>query len=409
MFDKLRRELTVYNTIIFGLLTLILVSAVFVVSYFRTSVVINNGVETANNMVRVTNLPSTIWQSTKREPNCLVLFLNMNNLRIEYTSDKDMYSDEVINDVIVFMSDNKKVQGRKKIDKVYFAFKVDPYISGEITYLKIALYDYTEQRNSLIYLATVLGSAFLFSLGVLFLLFKRYAKRTVEPIEDAFIKQRDLVANASHELKTPLTIISTNLSLLKEENNPENNKKWSDSIAHQLKRMANLVNDMLELAKVENEESVTLKRVNASDMLQGILLSMEASFFENNQQLSSEIVSGLVVKAQPDNLEKLFYTLLENAVKYTPKGGNISVKLFLQKKRIMFKLKNTGEGIEEEQLSKLFDRFYKRDASHNSGGGTGSFGLGLAIAKSIVDGIGGEIYADSKLGEYTEFTVIFNK
>lgn len=411
MFDKLRKKITVSNTVIFSVFTLVLVSFIFLVTFLRTTITINEGAAKADDLVRVINTGSglSITQSKLREPNCLVLLINMGDLRVAYTSDEEMYEDEVIDEIILEMIKKTQSQGRAKVGKLRFAYKLEPFVSETSNRLKISLYEYSEQYRMILSLGIVLGIAFTASVGVIFLLFRQYAKKTVAPVEDAFVKQRELVANASHELKTPITIISTSLSVINSIEKSEGQQKWLDTVSHQTKRMTTLVNDMLELARVEQDEFSEFERINLSEALEGILLSMEVSFFENELELETKIDDALFIKAHMKNLEKLFYILLENAVKYTPKKGKVWVNLFAEKRKVVFKIKNTGEGIEKEKLDKLFDRFYKTDVSHNSGGGTGSFGLGLSIAKTIVEGFGGQIYATSKEGEYTEFTVVFNK
>lgn len=401
MFDKLKRDITVHNTIIFGILVFILCCVIYIVTFFRTTLVINENVNKAFDMVRVSSYPiTTVWRSAKKEPNSMVLFVNLNTLNIEYASEEEVYSDAFLQKVVVAVVESNVTAGRYKQDGVYLAYKTE----AENDYCKIALYNYTTMQLFLVYLGIVLAVAFIISVFVIFFMFRIYAKREVAPIEEAFIKQRELVANASHELKTPITIISTSLSVMKTVEDEQDKKKWLTTVENQTSRMANLVEDMLQLAKVEQEESPP-EKLNLSEILEGIMLSMEVAFFENNHTLNTDIQDSISIFAPRTKMEKLFYTLLENAVKYTPKDGEVWVKLYMEKRKIIFKTRNTGEGISKEKLNKLFDRFYKADESHTSGGEHSSFGLGLAISKSIADSLGGTITAESEMNKYTEFTV----
>ena len=222
----------------------------------------------------------------------------------------------------------------------------------------------------------------------------------------AFEKEKELIANASHELKTPLTIIQTNLSLLESEPNSTilENKKWIDSSTLQLNRMNEMIIQMLELSKFEDQnKKVNKEIINLSELCEGLLLSFDALCFEKGIAFKTTIQPNILLECDRVETEKMITTLADNALKYTNVNGQIDVVLSATNKTISYKITNTGPGIPPEKISKIFDRFYKVDESHKENGN--SYGLGLSIAKSIANSLGGDIKCTSEIDKYTTFEV----
>ena len=170
--------------------------------------------------------------------------------------------------------------------------------------------------------------------------------------------------------------------------------------------MSNLVNDLLYLAKSDNKEILGAnERYNLSNAIMNQVLSFEAIMFEKDIILDLNIEDNIVFNGNKEAIEQLVGILIDNAIKYSYKKGVISVSLIKQKQKIIFKVTNNGDTIEEEDLDKLFNRFYRVDKSRDRK--TGSYGLGLSIAKSIVEKHNGNIYAESKDNMIT-FIVEFN-
>ena len=172
--------------------------------------------------------------------------------------------------------------------------------------------------------------------------------------------------------------------------------------------MSNLINDVLDLAKVDSfkDDKSVLFEINLSELLQGALLGMELVLYENGINLQTDIAESLKIKGNKENVEKLLYIFIDNAVKYTPRDGTVWVSLKQEKRKIVFRIKNSGEGIPKDKMNKLFDRFYRIDEARTQRG-VQSFGLGLSIAKSIIDSMGASINVESKANEYTEFIITF--
>ena len=240
----------------------------------------------------------------------------------------------------------------------------------------------------------------------IFLFFYFFARRAIKPVKQSFLRQQELIANASHELKTPLTVVKTNLELIQSDKSATvaDNQKWLDSADYQLDRMQSLILDMLELTKYETK-NINLEReeIQINDIVEGMTLSFEAICYEKSIKLDYFAEEDINVVANKAEIEKIVGILLDNALKYTPRKGKMTLLLQKNRRHAVISLTNTGDGIPKEKLDHIFDRFYKVDPSHKDTGN--SFGLGLSIAKSIVDSLKGEITCECQVGEYTRFVV----
>lgn len=319
------------------------------------------------------------------------------------TSDLSFYDEETIVRLISVATDGKS---RVTINGSNIAYSVSK--NGGDAFYTIYLYDYTGEYNTfVVYLLTMLLTCVAVMAVVAFFVM-RFTTRNLAPIEEAFNKQKELVANASHELKTPLTIINTNLSILNSssEGLSEEQKKWLVGIGTQVNRMSAMINEMLLLARFEAVREKDFVKVDLSTIAESVVLETEALAFEKRIEMESAIAQGIFVTARRDDMEKLVYILVENALKYTEPNGKITVTLTSEKHKAILKVRNTGEGIPRDRMPKLFDRFYRCDESHTE---SGSFGLGLSIAKAITDANNGTIGVDSKEGSYTEFLAVFKE
>ena len=260
------------------------------------------------------------------------------------------------------------------------------------------------QRNVLF----ILFGVCLLSLLLLFGLSTLFASRTVRPVQEAFERQKNFVADASHELKTPLAIINANLSVL-EENGAESvdsQKQWISAMRVQITRMSGLISDMLTLAKLDHDQDASPTRtVDFSRLVTGCLLSFEAVAYEKGVAIHSQVSEHLLVRGSPEKFSRLVDILLDNAVKHAPPGGTVNIGLFREKNRVILRVQNSGEEISAEALPHVFDRFYRADSARSRE--TGGYGLGLAIAKSIVEGSHGKISVESANG-HTIFSVDFS-
>lgn len=263
--------------------------------------------------------------------------------------------------------------------------------------------DIVQYRNSMFRLLKtflLIGPISLF--GVL-LVSWYVSRRAVEPVEESWQRQRRFVADASHELKTPLAIISANAEALLTDDGMEK-EKWIRYIQDEVTRMSELVSSLLYLAKtndvVKTDHAV---KFDVSGYVRDVLIRYETLFYEKGIQLNQSIEEHISITGEQSQIDKVISVLLDNAEKYTNPNGTISIVLEKRKNMAILEIRNTGEGIPAEDLPYIFERFYRVDKSRSSK--DDSYGLGLSIAKSIVNQIGGELLVSSVEKEYTSFVL----
>ncbi len=274
---------------------------------------------------------------------------------------------------------------------------------------QIILLDRSEELSTLRRLLIILLAIFVPALAVLFLLSVMLSKWAVIPIEDAWNRQRVFFSNASHELKTPLTVINANLDVI--TSNPDDTVagqgKWFGYIRCEAEKMSRLINEMLYLSREERtDEPPVMTDVDLSEAAEGVCLAMEAVAFERGKVICPDIESGIIVKGEKESLVRMINILVDNAVSHSTYHSDISISLKCSKKgKVKLTVSNKGTPIPADELERIFDRYYRTDASRSSS--TGGFGLGLAIAKAIAEKHGGSISAESD-NEKTAFTVVLN-
>ena len=268
-------------------------------------------------------------------------------------------------------------------------------------YLRMAFVDMSMEQATM---REIMGSylqigaaALLLLLGVSILL----ARWATAPVARAWQQQRQFLSDASHELKTPLTVILSNAELLEDAGLESRPARWADNIHSEARRMKKLVEEMLTLARADNAgPTVILTEVSLSDAAADSALAFEPVAFEAGKTLEYQIGEGITVLGDPDKLRQLISILLDNAIKYGREGAPIQLTLERTDRHAVLAVTNTGDTISPEQLPHLFERFYRADASRGEKSG---FGLGLAIAQNIVKVHKGAIRAESRDG-VTTFT-----
>ncbi|MBI4788277.1 MAG: HAMP domain-containing protein [Chloroflexi bacterium] len=227
-------------------------------------------------------------------------------------------------------------------------------------------------------------------------------------IEELFRAQQRFVADVSHELRSPLTAIRGNLDLLRRgaADDPEARHQALAAIDAESERMQRLVSDLLLLAR--SDEGVTIQKQSVE--LDTILLDVyrEARVMANGVKVCLGHEDQAQVMGDPDRLKQLFLNLVDNAIKYTPSGGEVTLSLDCDAPWVRVSVADTGVGIPAHDLPRIFDRFYRVDKARARGGSTGAVGgtgLGLAIAKWIVEAHDGRVEVQSQVGKGTTFTV----
>lgn len=246
----------------------------------------------------------------------------------------------------------------------------------------------------------------LFGLFAVFVLVLIFSGKVFAPVEESYRKQKRFITDASHELKTPLTVISANVDILELDGRES---QWTASIRNQVKRLGRLTEQMVQLSGLEEEEKPVFAPCNLSELVSETAAVFEPMVCAGGRRLSMEVEEGVVCQGDGDKLRQMIELLLENALKYASAQGEIRMSLKCVKKggRARLLVWNTveeGSGIVPGNLDMLFERFYRLDASRNSG--TGGSGIGLSIVRAIVRQHGGKITAKSEDGRSVSFEIL---
>lgn len=216
--------------------------------------------------------------------------------------------------------------------------------------------------------------------------------------------RRSFVANVSHELKTPMTSIGGFIDGMLDGTIGEDKQEYYlRLVSDEVKRLSRLVTGMLNMSKIEaGEMQINLKKFDISANIFKTLLNFEKKISDKNIEIVGlDTMQSVTVNADEDMIQQVIYNLIDNAVKFTPNGGYIFIKDYKDSEKSFVSIRNSGDGIERDELNKVFERFYKVDRSRSYD--VKGAGLGLFLVKSIIELHGGEIRVDSKVGEYTEF------
>lgn len=269
---------------------------------------------------------------------------------------------------------------------------------------RIVFADITSERSTLYNLAEtciIIGTLCFFAfLGLAILL----VSWMVRPVDRAWAQQRQFVADASHELKTPLTVIMTNAELLQGRDWGEDERaRFSKSILTVSRQMRNLIERLLELARVDHgQDMAAFGAVDLSALVEKALLPFEPVFFERGLEFSSSIDGDIVIHGSGEQLGQVIDILLDNAQKYAAHEGRVTVALKRAGKHCCrLSVSSPGAALSETECKDIFKRFYRIDKARSQ---NGSFGLGLSIAQGIVERHRGRIWAESRDG-YNTFYV----
>lgn len=270
---------------------------------------------------------------------------------------------------------------------------------------RITFVDTSQEHHTLQTMVTSLLGIGGVTLVVFLLISWRLSLWATKPVEESWKHQRQFVSDASHELKTPLTVILSNVELLERADAPQDGRslRWLDNIRTASGQMTELVEGLLTLARFDNQTSVKLsERFNLSELAEEEALLFEPILFEAGKELQEEIEENLFVTGDPSKLRRLMGILLDNARKYADEHSVVTLKLSSEGgKRVRLSVNTKGEVIPAEQLTRLFERFYRAEQSRTSEG----YGLGLSIASGIAQEHGGKIWAESTLEDGNTFIV----
>lgn len=306
-------------------------------------------------------------------------------------------SSEKISSIASRILSNKYIKDRY-IGNLYLSDYSYAYSKGDT----LIILDNSKIKNSILLSLEV--SLLIFSiLEILVIVLSRYLTIwIIKPVKESFAKQKQFIADASHELKTPLSVIVASSEAIDITNQ---NSKWLKNIEYEANRMNLLISKLLDLAKSERMEEIVLVNNNLSKTIELSLLTFEGRAFEKDIKFSYEIEDNINILMDEDSIKELVEILLDNAIKHSKKNGSIKVSL-KKDSQVTLLVQNEGDPIPKGEEEKIFERFYRVDKSRNRK--DNRYGLGLAIAKNIVLSHKGKIKASS-LDGITTFQVTFKK
>lgn len=418
MFKKLRNKLLIANTLIIAALILSSFSLIYLTVREITHRAVNIKLERAvsfapderdKHMRRPETeregVPEGVPQKLKQEYEQFSFTFtvetdaegNVIKKNMPFDMTEDFYTDKLA----AIVSDTHN-QGQIKSENGYWAYRAEQRNNGYIVAFTGVNAEHVILRNLIVALSIVAYAA----LAAAFFISLLAANRSIKPVEKSYNKQKQFIADASHELKTPLATINTNVDVLlsHEDSVIRDEKKWLEYIKTEAERMTKLTNELLYLARLDHKEnSVITLPVSFSEAAEGVILLMEAVIFEKDIELSYDIAPDLTVTGNTEQLKQLVMILLDNACKYTPPKGDIKITLRKESSDAVLIVRNSGEGISKEALEHIFERFYREDKSRTRS--KGGYGLGLSIADAIVKSYKGSIKAESEKDKYTQFVV----
>lgn len=300
------------------------------------------------------------------------------------------YDIESCTELLASFEDKSKYDGY--IDSLQYYRK--DYSDGAIIVFSNRQSDFDMMKR----MALVSSCVFILMEGIVFILTRILTKRAMRPMQISYEKQQQFISDAGHELKTPLTVISANADILSDE---IGENKWLSYIKSQAERMRILVQEMLDLTKITNSsQQVPQSRFNLSSLVENVALPFECQAFEQKKTFHIELDPDIEFLGNTERIRRMIGIFIDNAFKYSNENGTIKVILKTENNKKVLKIYNTGIGIKKEDTEKIFERFYRSDSSRSA---QGSYGLGLAIAKSIADQHNIKIQVLSDYGKWVSF------
>jgi signal transduction histidine kinase len=408
MFKKLRLKLTLTNVAVVAVILIIFAAGIFVFMLRTTSIQTNQliNVISFNEGLADPRASTTVKKRHNQKLRYFYVKLDNQNKVVDTSSD---FSAEKLNKLIskVLKTPDKDGYMDYDADEVY-RYHIGKLKDGSGSYI-VFIYNnanYDVMRSLLfVLLFTGIGGLSLAFLGSLFM-----ADRALVPIKKSWQRQKNFVADASHELRTPLTVIETTTDLIMSRGDQtiDSQIKWLENIQAENKVMTKLVNDMLFLARADSDQNLPEKKeFQLHYALLEAYIPFEAPAIQQGIQLKPFEGDAVSIYGNESRIKQLVAILIDNAIKHTPSGGYIQMTLHDKGHNVEIAVSDTGEGISDEHINKIFERFYRVDKARSRS--NGSSGLGLSIAEYIVSEHRGEIKVASVVGSGTNFRVILPK
>ena len=394
-------------TLIFGILSISILGFIIVFNvgkYLEYNKIISNSLRNLSNNEEDKNrlnkdngfkdnniryMDKVIYTLLLNNDNSIKEVINLSNNSIDIDSIK-LLGQSILN--------NNNIK-KEYIGNIYF--NKYSYIYSNSKYLIII--DNSSIQNGLYNYLLISLSLFILLEVIVYLISMILTSWIIKPVINSFEKQKEFIADASHELKTPLSVIMASSEALEDN---LNEVKWLNNIKSEANRMNILIKNLLELASFEKKETYILKEDDLSKVVYLAVLTFDAKAYESDIKLESKIDSNIKFNFDTYSINELVEILLDNALKHADKKSTIVVSLKEQGNNIILSVTDTGDIIPKGEEEKIFERFYRLDKSRSRK--ENRYGLGLAIAKNIVINHNGKISAES-VGKVTTFKVLFRK
>ncbi|SFU30184.1 His Kinase A (phospho-acceptor) domain-containing protein [Clostridium sp. DSM 8431] len=386
MFKKLKRKFIAVGMILITSIILLICTAIYISTKSNSEYMIFSQLKDSLNDIRVGDpVVKGHYKDT------MLIVYDTKTSTIAYANEGSL-DESYVRNIISSVLEKKKPQGfiEENDYNLAYVYKTSP-VGVEIALKDSGMYKKTIRKlviSEIIIAGVGIFLSYLISLYV--------ANKAVKPVEEAYNSQKRFIADASHELKTPLAVVKTNVEILKANKSEtiESQEKWINYISFQTDRMSKLVNDLLYLAKADNNEVLGVQsKFDISEAILDQMLSFEAVIYENELGLDYDIQDNIMFYGNKEGINQLVGILVDNAIKHSYKNKDIKVSLKEDKGIIRFSVTNYGDNIPKEELDKIFERFYRVDKSRSKE--KGGYGLGLSIAKTIVSKENGNIRAFS--------------
>ena len=390
MIQKLRRKFIINNMLIVFILLSVMLSMMFTVTRQQ---IIRENIQTMESVVEG---PMKPFEPDSRAGEVrLPLFRLVLDAEGELLSCEGRSYDLSDDDTLMELIDavHSRNSNRGVLSKYHLRYLLRSRHDRET----IVFADMTGENNTMQKLAI---SCVLIGLGGLVLFFGvslLVARWAVRPVEQAWERQKQFVSDASHELKTPLTVILADADLLQSEQlDDDTRSRFITSIREMGEQMRELVEELLVLTRADHTDAVTeLKPLDWSRCVSDAVLPFEPVFYEKGLSIGTEISEGIFVRGDITQLRQVIEILLDNAQKYCAPQTETKVSLSRQGHNALLKVESSGDEIPQPELVRIFQRFYRLDKARSN---DHSYGLGLAIAKRITENHNGKIWAESEAG-----------
>ncbi|WP_416175605.1 sensor histidine kinase [Clostridium sp.] len=402
MFRKLKIQLILINLILTGLVLVTIFSGIYILMDKSFD---NAAYMRMFNIGEIGRIPPQDPHPNRFGSSEDIIVRVDNNGKIKDIFSNYSLSTENINEIVKEIFNTKENKGTLTYDEFVLRYVKVEKNYGYVIVFSDKSFD-NEVLKRLIIISIIVCTVSLIFVLIISLILANIA---LKPIINAWEKERAFVADASHELRTPLSVITTNLDIITDRDNEnetiKSQAKWLNNIKLETKMMTKLIQDLLFLARTDSgKQSIEFFDFDLSSAVLEAIIPFEAVAIKNRINLTHKIEPNINFNGDKGRIKQLIAILVDNAIKHTNGGGSVNVDVHRSRNKIEMIVSDTGEGIPEEHINKIFDRFYKVDKSRSKR--DGNFGLGLAIAKSIVKEHKGNISVSSVVGKGTTFKIV---